>query len=234
MSLVLGIDTATAYTCVAVAPTGATDRDAVAERSISPGADGRPRHGPELMAAIEQVVEQAGGWPDVARIAVGAGPGSFTGIRIGVATARGLAQARGLPLASVGSTAALAAGLRSGADRRRLGVIDARRGEIFAAVIEPGEEIASAPLVVSPADLAERLQPLRGALACGDGALRFRSELEVAGVMVPADEDPAHRLSARYVCLLGAAAKAGPPEDVTPIYLRRPDAERWRERDSRD
>jgi tRNA threonylcarbamoyladenosine biosynthesis protein TsaB len=234
MSLVLGIDTATAYTAVAVTAAGASDRKGVAERSIAPGRDGRPRHGPELMAAIERIVEEAGGWPEVGRIAVGVGPGSFTGIRIGVATARALAQSRGLPLAAVESTAALAAGAPAGADRKRLGVIDARRGEIFAAAIEPGEEVASAPLVVAPEGMAEQLQPLQGALACGDGAVRFRSVLEVAGVTVPAGEDPAHRLSARYVCLLGATAKAGPPEDVTPIYLRRPDAERWRERDSRD
>jgi hypothetical protein len=69
-------------------------------------------------------------------------------------------------------------------------------------------------------------------LAAGDGSVRFRTEFEAAGVEVLPDTDPAHRISARQVCLLGAGAQTVRPEAVEPMYLRRPDAELWRERDT--
>lgn len=232
MRVVLGFDTATADTAVAT-----TSGDSiVSEVLIGPGPDGRPEHGRALLGAIEEAVDAAGGWEAVGRIAVGTGPGSFTGLRIGVTTARALAQARGLPLVGVPSTAALAAGISSrpeGADRRRLAVIDARRGEVFAAL--DGGDGPSAPLVTPPGGLAGAFapSPLAGAIAAGDGSVRFRAEIEALGVEVLSDPDPAHRLSASHVCRLGAAVAPG-TEQVTPQYLRRPDAERWLERDNRN
>ncbi len=105
---------------------------------------------------------RAGGWERVEAIAVGIGPGSFTGIRIGVATARALAQARGLPVAGVPTTAALAAGIGAGAgERPRLGCVDARRGELFAALLRPGAAIAEAPLVLAPDRLEGLFQARR-------------------------------------------------------------------------
>lgn len=83
-----------------------------------------------------------------------------------------------------------------------------------------------------PEQLAERLAARGTALsAAGPGAVRFRAELTVDGVRIPDDTDPVHRVAARDVCALAAAmgGEAGPLE---PIYLRPPDAERWRERDS--
>jgi tRNA threonylcarbamoyladenosine biosynthesis protein TsaB len=219
--MILGFDTATPDTVVAV-----TDTTEPIEVARPPRPDGRPAHGPALLAAVEEAVERAGGWPGIERIAVGLGPGSFTGVRIGVATARALAQSRRLPLVGVPTTSALLEGLDSGG-RPKLAVIDARRGEVFAA---PGGEAGPGePRVCAPEDLAATLGPerLRGALAVGDGAIRFRREIEAQGAEVAAASAPAHRVSPRQICLLGEALEPGPAEQVTPMYLRRPDAKRW-------
>jgi tRNA A37 threonylcarbamoyladenosine modification protein TsaB len=86
--------------------------------------------------------------------------------------------------------------------------------------------------VSTPDDLAERIAGLDAPpLAAGDGSVRFREQLEAAGVEVLPDTDPAHRISARQVCLLGTEATVVRPEALEPMYLRRPDAELWRERD---
>lgn len=233
MSLILAFDTATADTTVAVCD----GPDPVAERAVGPEQGGRPRHGSALLVLVDELVGEAGGWERIGLIAVGTGPGSFTGIRIGVATARALGQARGLPLAGVPSTASLATGIPERPDRPRLAVIDARRGEAFAAVLAPGEMLAGEPQVLDPGALGELAQGLGSAvspLAAGDGAIRFRSDLEAAGVEVLADEDPAHRLSARLVAALAPAFGPGDAAGVKPLYLRRPDAERWRERSRGD
>jgi tRNA threonylcarbamoyladenosine biosynthesis protein TsaB len=235
VSLTVAFDTATADTTVAVCE----GPEAVAERRVGPEPGGRPRHGSALLAIVEELVGGAGGWERVGLIAVGIGPGSFTGIRIGVATARALAQARGLPVAAVQSTASLAAGIPSadGDGRPRLAVIDARRDEAFAAVLGPGAPLAGEPQVLGPDGLAEFAGSLGSGvspLAAGDGAVRFRGDLEAVGVEVLPDEDPAHRLSARLVAALAPAFGAGDAADVKPLYLRRPDAERWRERNRRD
>jgi tRNA threonylcarbamoyladenosine biosynthesis protein TsaB len=162
-------------------------------------------------------MEQAGAsWDDVERIAVGIGPGGFTGLRLGIATARGLAQARDLPLAGVSSLEALAAGRPDVA-----ALIDARRGEVFAAVWQGGERIVD-PVAIDPEDLA-RLLPA-GILAVGDGAVRFRAELERAGATVPEDGSPAHRLSAVEVCRIGARREPAVRDALLPDYRREPDA----------
>jgi len=225
---ILGFDTATADTAVAV-----LDGTEAMESLEGPSDAGRPAHGRVLLPAIERAVAEVGGWREIELIAVGIGPGSFTGLRIGVSTGRALAQARGLPLAAVASTAALAAGiaeLPEAASRSRLALIDARRGEVFAA-FDPGTG-PRPPLAVAPGELAERLGAgeLRGAVAGGDGSIRFRPEIEAAGVEVLPDESPAHRLSARQICLLAAKTPPVEVEQLVPMYLRRPDAERWHER----
>jgi hypothetical protein len=80
--------------------------------------------------------------------------------------------------------------------------------------------------------LGERLSALTDTpLAAGSGAVRFRGELEDRGAEVPVDEDPVHRVAARHLCAIAAEA-AGGGEALAPIYLRAPDAERWRERDN--
>jgi tRNA threonylcarbamoyladenosine biosynthesis protein TsaB len=228
-TLTVAIDTATPDTVTGVG----RGEELVAELVVGPGAEGRPRHGPALLGAVERVVAEAGGWSRVSRLAVGIGPGSFTGIRIGIASARALAQARKLPIVGVETSAALAAGIPAeGEARARLAVIDARRGEVFAAIQRPGCR-PGAPCLAAPEALPAAVQGLAGALAAGDGAIRFRDELEAVGVEVLSDQHPAHRLSARTLCALSEKIEAGAPGEIRPLYLRRPDAERWRERDSR-
>jgi tRNA threonylcarbamoyladenosine biosynthesis protein TsaB len=223
---VLGIDTATADVAVAVC----ADGEPLSERRAPPPQSGRPRHSEALLAEIEAAVAQAGGWERVGLIGVGVGPGTFTGLRVGVATARALGQARGLELAPVSSLAALARGIGAGEGRERLALIDARRGELFAGLYGSGEEPIWEPFVVGPDELSERMATRRAApVAAGDGSLRFRERLQAAGVEVLPDADPAHRMAARHVCVLADRVPRTRPEYLTPIYLRRPDAEVWRE-----
>jgi tRNA threonylcarbamoyladenosine biosynthesis protein TsaB len=212
---------------------GATvDGEVVREVSVGPSPGGRPRHSGVLLAEIERCVDAAGGWERIDRIAAGIGPGSFTGLRIGIATARALAQAQDLPLVPVGSLAALARGISAEAgDRAALPVIDARRNEAFAALFRRDVEVWAA-FVAPPDELVERVQNLdEGLLAAGDGALRFARELEAAGATVAPPEDSIHRVAARHVCALGEAAVEAPSDRIEPLYLRPPDAKRWRERD---
>jgi tRNA threonylcarbamoyladenosine biosynthesis protein TsaB len=195
---------------------------------------GGPQHAGGLLVEIERAVEAAGGWGSVERLAVGVGPGSFTGLRVGIATAKALAMSRGLPLSGVGTLDALARGLgETAGERDRLVVLDARRGEVAAALYSVQGESLWGPLLSSPERLAERIAGLERAVLCGgSGAVRFRQQLTSRAVEIPDDADPAHRVAARHTCA-SAAAMAGEDESasVAPIYLRPPDAERWRERD---
>jgi tRNA threonylcarbamoyladenosine biosynthesis protein TsaB len=111
-------------------------------------------------------------------------------------------------------------------------VIDAKRSEVFASLHDPAGGRVWGPLVEAPPALAERAGRAELApLAAGDGAIRFRRDLEDVGVDVLGEDEPAHRLSARQVCLLAKGVAPSDPSEIKPIYLRRPDAEIWRERD---
>jgi tRNA threonylcarbamoyladenosine biosynthesis protein TsaB len=230
--VILGIDTATAATAAAV---WAPDGPAV-ERRDDPPPGARPGHAGRLLVLVEEALADAGAtWDDVERIAVGVGPGGFTGLRLGIATARALAQARDLPLAGVSSLEALAkmneingvrprsTGAKVSGDRPRLtcAVIDARRGEVFAAAWRDGVQVLE-PVAIAPQALASWLDG--PALAVGDGAVRFREELEGAGADVPPDGSPAHRVSALAVCRLGAQAPPADRDALLPDYRREPDA----------
>jgi len=210
-------------------------------------ADGAPRHSTALLAELERAVEASGGWRQVGRIAVGRGPGSFVGIRIGLATARGLAASTGVPVAGICTLDALGRAISKqtspsavsprGLGGRRhsgsLAVLDARRGEVFAALYSPTGEQLWEPFVAVPEALADRLAELPGpVLAAGSGAIRFRQELTDRDVDIPDDADPLHRVSARHICALAEDTGYGGCDSLDPIYLRPPDAQRWRERDT--
>jgi tRNA threonylcarbamoyladenosine biosynthesis protein TsaB len=190
-----------------------------------------PEHSAELLPVIAGLLERAGtGWDDVRAIAVGIGPGTFTGLRIGVSTARGLAQGLGIPLHPVSSLAALAAGLGTPSQPGRplLPLIDAKRRQVFAALYRAGDplELAWGPLALGRDELMVRVEQLAAApLAAGDWALESRKYLEAAGVEVPASDSGLHAVSALQICRLGEAVAPVAPEAVNPVYVRIPDAE---------
>jgi tRNA threonylcarbamoyladenosine biosynthesis protein TsaB len=210
----LVLDTATAATVA-----GVTLGDGVVERRHDPAPGERPGHVSQALALIEAALAGAGtSLGALERIGVGVGPGSFTGLRIGIATARGLAHATGLPLAAVSTLGALAV---AAGDGPVLAVLDARRGEAFVALWERGREVR-APAAVSPAALA--VAAAGAELAVGDGAVRFRAQLEAAGVGVPGDDSPLHRVGAAALARLAASAPIVARDALLPDYVRAPDA----------
>ncbi|HEX8074900.1 MAG TPA: tRNA (adenosine(37)-N6)-threonylcarbamoyltransferase complex dimerization subunit type 1 TsaB [Thermoleophilaceae bacterium] len=215
----LGLDTSTpaSAACVLRADGQAFEVvPAVAELAAAPA------HSRDLLTRVAEAMDRAGlDYPDLGAVAVGAGPGSFTGLRVGIATARGLAKAHGLELRPVSSLAALAAGIDA---PERLPLIDARRGEVFAALHGAGGE-RWAPFAAAPAELVERVREVgANPLAAGDGSLRFRELLEAAGVRVADDGSQAHVVRALHICRLAIDTPAVAPEAVLPTYIRDPDA----------
>lgn len=194
--LILSFDTATdVATCALV-----WDGEPVAERVSRPVS---------LLEDVDALLRRAGaGQNRLGGIVVGTGPGSFTGLRMGLATARALAFALDLGVAGVSTLDALAAGTPGA-----LPVIDAKRREVFTLV-------DGSPAVLLPADLP--LGP--GTVCVGDGAVRYREVLEAAGAKVPPDDSEAHLPRARFHAQL--AEGFGPAELVEPLYLRVPDAEK--------
>jgi tRNA threonylcarbamoyladenosine biosynthesis protein TsaB len=194
--LMLAFDTATEVATSALVDDG----EVLAERSS------RAR---TLLEDVDALLRQGGANArDLDALAVGIGPGSFTGVRIGLATARGLALALELPGAGVSTLAALAAGAPGA-----IPVVDARRREVFALV--DGE-----PSVLAPADLT--IEP--GTVCVGDGARRYRDIFEAGGAVVPPDDDERHLPRARFHAAL--AGTLGPVDEIEPLYLRVPDAVR--------
>jgi tRNA threonylcarbamoyladenosine biosynthesis protein TsaB len=220
----LALDTATPATTVALL---CADEKLLTRRH-EPGPGERPGHVSELLPLALALMDEAGiGFAQLDRIAVGVGPGTFTGLRIGVATARALAHAHGLPLVGVSTLQALAAGAAEsvGDAPAVLAVLDARRGEAFAAAWA-GEEALLAPVALTPEALADAVATLpAGTPAVGDGAVRFRTVLEAAGAAVPPDDSAAHRVEAAVLARLAAGMEQEASDAVLPAYLRLPDAE---------
>lgn len=167
---------------------------------------------------------------DLGAVAVDVGPGLFTGIRVGLAAAKGFAFALGLPLVGLTSLEILHAGMTaaSAGGAVMAPMVDLRRGEVAWALGRPGEPL-SAPRLSAAEDAAGELAGLVAAgervLAAGDGARRyaelFEPRIVVAGPELAAP--PVASLSVRAVGVLGAG-EASDPMGVKPVYLREPDA----------
>jgi tRNA threonylcarbamoyladenosine biosynthesis protein TsaB len=190
--LTLAFDTATSVATVALVQDGETlgERVSRAVRVLEDAA--------ALFDASGADPRQLGG------VVVGTGPGSFTGMRMGIAAARGLALGLDVPVAGVSTLAALTAGAPGA-----LAVIDAGRREVF--TLLDGEPSACAP------------DDVPAGLCVGDGAVRYRSVLEARGAEVPPDDDERHLPRARFHAEL--ARDFGPADAVVPLYVRIPDAE---------
>lgn len=234
--IVLGFDTATQATAV-----GLRLADGSALRAIDdPPVGGHPGHATRLLEMAHELLAQAGiEWGGLQRVAVGLGPGRFTGLRVGIATARGLAQSLGLELVGVSSLHALALpALGSPRPAATIAVIDARRGEAFAGAFIGSTEIVL-PRALRPAQLERIAAELEehGAptgedwLAVGDGAVLYAEALRAGGVEVAEPDSPLHQIDGAAVCQLGAlvpAAGAGASQAalaaILPDYRRSPDA----------
>jgi tRNA threonylcarbamoyladenosine biosynthesis protein TsaB len=194
--LILAFDTATGVATSAIVRDGET----LAERASTPG---------RVLEDVDELMREAAVEPaSLDALVVGIGPGSFTGLRMGLAAARGLAFALELPAAGVSTLDALAAGAPGA-----LPVIDARRREVF--TLADGEPVARVPAEVE-------LEP--GTTCVGDGAVRYRDDLVALGAEVPPDDSELHVPRARLHAQL--ARDFGPAEEVEPLYVRAPDADR--------
>jgi tRNA threonylcarbamoyladenosine biosynthesis protein TsaB len=170
----------------------------------------KPAHTTELLPAILELTQRAGiALGDVDRLAVGVGPGAFTGLRIGLATARAIATANSIGLIPVSSLAALG-------DGGETPVIDARRNEFFF-------RIAGVDRLAGPEDAVLEITAA-GGVAVGDGALKLRDELGAAGVTVPPPSEPIHLVSAAAILELAGEIEPLQPDEVVPNYIRPPDA----------
>jgi tRNA threonylcarbamoyladenosine biosynthesis protein TsaB len=225
--IVLGIESATESVGAAI-----TNGEGL---SASLRVTGRRRHAENLAPAISQVLERAGiGLERVEAIAVDLGPGLFTGLRVGVATAKGLAQGLGIGVLGVTSLEILAsAAFDAGWPGTVAPVIDGRRGEVFAAHYARGPGPAelvelSAPARYRPERVAPELAVPgdQAVLACGDGALRYRALLDSGPVSVAGDllgaPDPWVLVRLAGARLEGGAALLSATE-VQPVYLREAD-----------
>jgi tRNA threonylcarbamoyladenosine biosynthesis protein TsaB len=223
---VVAIETATETVGVAVSSPAGVE----AEFALT----GRRRHVETLTPALEQLLSQVGLAPaDLGAVAVDVGPGLFTGLRVGVATAKGLAQSLGVGVLTATSLDVLtAAAAEAGHRGLVLACVDARRGEVFAALRELGPAAAEAiaPGLFAPADLVAALGDVGGGrvLAVGDGACRYAEALRaVPGLDVAAPglgfPPPATLLHLAQGRLLAGEAPVD-PGCVVPLYMREADA----------
>jgi len=229
--LILGITTSTAQVGIAIG-----GHEGILGSIHS--ARGR-RHAEVLTPAIEHLCRQVRlDLRDIGAIAVDIGPGMFTGLRVGIATAKALSYARRLPMVGVPSLDLLAFPLRH-SHRRIVCAIDAGRGELFHASyrqVPGGVQRISEPEVATPADLASDLSATaEEILLAGDGARRHQRDLEGLTRVELADQGLAYPHAGSLVQLAHARALREEfvrPGEVSPLYLRKPDAEiNWQTRD---
>jgi len=228
--LILALDTASAGGSVAVARDGRV----AAIRSGDPSRT----HGEQLPRELMSVLEADGhALRDVDLFAVSIGPGSFTGLRVGIATMQGLAHATGKLVVPVTTFEALAWPTRQ-IDQPIAAWVDAHRGEVFATLLSANQTQLAAPSSLAPAATLELWAPLLSSLGSvrftGDGAIRYRQIIEAAlHDRAVIEEEVPPLASAIAEIAASAPARAVRPHAVAALYVRRPDAELARERAAR-
>lgn len=222
--LILGIESATAQVGCAIG-----GHEGVLASSHSSRAK---RHAENLVPAIEFVARQARvSLSEISVVAVDMGPGLFTGLRVGVAAAKAIAQALRVPMIGVSSLDLLAYPARF-SNRLIVAAIDARRGELFTASyrqVPGGVQRLTAPELVTPDDLASELLASReDVLLVGDGALRYADQLRAQGDVEIVEQGLASPSARSLVRLAHARALREEwvqPSELSLLYLRKPDAE---------
>jgi tRNA threonylcarbamoyladenosine biosynthesis protein TsaB len=227
--LILALDTTTRAGSTALVRDGAV----LLERAGNPS----QTHGQRLPGDLRRVLDETGvALNDVDLFAVAAGPGSFTGLRVGIATMQGLAMASGRRVVPVSTLEALARAAPGGAGHVAAWM-DAQRGEVFAALYAPdGRSRLIEPSAAPPADTIERWKPRLPAglmMFVGDGALRYREVIADTFGDRATIVEPLPPL-AGFVGRIASddPSRAVVPHAVVPIYIRRPDAELSRARRS--
>ncbi len=227
---ILALDTATETLSVALAPA----EGPVREKRLAAGR----KHLELLLPTVVELMETCGvGFPDLEGIACGIGPGTFSGLRVGVATARALAQSLKVPVAACSTLDALAAALAARADSNYQGVmplIDARRRQVFTRLYRIGDDRKPRPMsavaCIDPEAVAGfGRETLAGRLlAGGDGALAYAGEIGGDIELLPREED-AHRVSAARHFEAAAFRPYTGVKDLAalvPEYVRQPDADK--------
>lgn len=184
------------------------------------------RHSRSLLPAIQRVLAQAGfEASDLSLLVATRGPGSFTGLRIGLATAQGFALAAGIPAAGVSSldAAALADAAAGDSPVRRLVVVDALRGELFAALYDGAgpDALVRGPCRLPPENAAARAGEHGAARICGPAVLRYRDAIGRGSPDLEVVE--ARRALAPAALRLGLEAARRGETTLEPLYLREPD-----------
>lgn len=225
--LILSMDTATPCSTVALTSGTRAEGGIIASLSFT----GRVSHSRRLFTAIDYLLREAEvDWPSIAGIAVSLGPGSFTGLRIGMATAKGLVAATGKPLLGVSTLDSLAAKCLS--PRLICSVLDARKKEVYAAFYRCNQRGFSKRVgemvVVAPEKLAAAIE--EPVVLIGDGAVAYQELFHrLLGDKVVFAPCQLHEPSAGSLGLLaGEKLLAGDHLDVAtaaPIYIRSSDAE---------
>lgn len=227
--LLLAIDTATRRVGVALG----SERGLLGAVGLGgPSSDGPPRHAEQLVPAIGYLTKETGvSLGALSAVAVSVGPGMFTGLRVGVTTAKVLAQALSVPVVGVPSLDLIAYPLRA-TERLVVPMIDARRNEVYYALYRPvpgGLQRETPYEIGSPADLVGELEARAdGALLAGDGALRFRAEFSDLGhaeIVGPGRASPSLGALVELAAARYEREEFTPPSEVLPMYLRRSDAE---------
>ncbi len=211
--LILAFDASTPVVTVALARQEDGNRKVLAEATVtSRGAS------EALLPAAYAVLDLAGeSLEDVDHVLVGTGPGTFTGIRIAVSTARSFSLGAGIALSGNSTLPALAAPALAGGRPDVLAVLDAKRGEVFAQRFsgkERGDIVCAKPEELTTEDVP---------LLVGDGAVRYREVLSNFGY-IPPDDSPSHRVTATGHLLSADLTPVG-VDSLVPIYVREPDAE---------